>query len=85
MFGALRNGVRALSTKPEARRVQVEQTEDEHIALRHANPNSPVWSWNEWDTLEEVIVGRPEGAIVPPFTVEVKVGVTVITYQNLPY
>jgi len=25
----------------------------------------PVWSWNEWDPLEEVIVGRVEGAIVP--------------------
>jgi glycine amidinotransferase len=26
----------------------------------------PVNSWNEWDPLEEVIVGRPEGAIIPP-------------------
>ena len=34
---------------------------------------SPVWSHNEWDPLEEVIVGRVEGATVPPFTVEVKV------------
>ncbi|XP_007903750.1 glycine amidinotransferase, mitochondrial isoform X2 [Callorhinchus milii] len=32
----------------------------------------PVCSYNEWDTLEEVIVGRPENACVPPFTVEVK-------------
>ena len=38
-----------------------------------ANPNSPVWSWNGWDPLEEVIVGRVEGATVPPFTREVKV------------
>ena len=42
-------------------------------ALLHANPSSPVWAWNEWDPLEEVIVGRVEGATVPPFTVEVKV------------
>ena len=35
--------------------------------------NSPVWSCNEWDTLEEVIVGRVEGATIPKFTVEVKV------------
>ncbi|XP_071476328.1 glycine amidinotransferase, mitochondrial-like [Diadema antillarum] len=33
---------------------------------------SPVWSHNEWDPLEEVIVGRVEGATVPPFTTEVK-------------
>lgn len=29
-------------------------------------------SHNEWDPLEEVIVGRAENACVPPFTVEVK-------------
>ncbi|XP_002733398.1 glycine amidinotransferase, mitochondrial-like [Saccoglossus kowalevskii] len=33
---------------------------------------SPVWSCNEWDPLEEIIVGRVEGAHVPPFTVEVQ-------------
>ncbi|XP_022099820.1 glycine amidinotransferase, mitochondrial-like [Acanthaster planci] len=33
---------------------------------------SPVCSYNEWDPLEEVIVGRVEGAIVPQFSVEVK-------------
>jgi len=27
---------------------------------------------NEWDPLEEIIVGRAEGAIVPKFTIEVK-------------
>ncbi|KAJ1078568.1 hypothetical protein K5549_000750 [Capra hircus] len=32
----------------------------------------PVSSFNEWDPLEEVIVGRAENACVPPFTVEVK-------------
>ncbi|KAM7327441.1 hypothetical protein ACRRTK_013808 [Alexandromys fortis] len=34
--------------------------------------NCPVSSYNEWDPLEEVIVGRAENACVPPFTVEVK-------------
>lgn len=34
---------------------------------------SPVCAYNEWDPLEEVIVGRAENACVPPFTVEVKV------------
>lgn len=33
----------------------------------------PVSSYNEWDPLEEVIVGRAENACVPPFTIEVKV------------
>ena len=33
---------------------------------------SPVSSYNEWDPLEEVIVGRVEGAHIPPFTIEVK-------------
>lgn len=33
---------------------------------------SPVWAWNEWDPLEEVIVGIVDGATIPPFTVEVK-------------
>uniref|UniRef100_A0A2K5W7J8 Glycine amidinotransferase n=1 Tax=Macaca fascicularis TaxID=9541 RepID=A0A2K5W7J8_MACFA len=32
----------------------------------------PVSSYNEWDPLEEVIVGRAENACVPPFTIEVK-------------
>ncbi|XP_043529908.1 glycine amidinotransferase, mitochondrial [Chiloscyllium plagiosum] len=42
----------------------------------------PVCSYNEWDTLEEVIVGRPENACVPPFTVEVKAN----TYEkNWPF
>ena len=37
------------------------------------NENSPVMAWNEWDPLEEVIVGRPDNAVVPPLTIEVKV------------
>ena len=32
----------------------------------------PVNCHNEWDPLEEVIVGRLEGACVPPLTVELK-------------
>jgi len=36
----------------------------------------PVCSYNEWDPLEEVIVGRPDNAYVPDFTVEVKVNAT---------
>jgi len=36
------------------------------------NLKSPVMAWNEWDPLEEVIVGRAENAICPPLTHEVK-------------
>ena len=39
---------------------------------QHPDVTSPVCSHNEWDPLEEVIVGRPEGAVVPHFTHEVK-------------
>ena len=34
--------------------------------------DSPVCSHNEWDPLEEIIVGHPVNAKVPPFTIEVK-------------
>lgn len=39
----------------------------------HSPKECPVCSYNEWDPLEEVIVGRAENARVPPFSVEVKV------------
>lgn len=42
----------------------------------------PVCSYNEWDPLEEVIVGRAENACVPPFTVEVKVNNKKIPYTG---
>jgi len=67
----LLGGWRQRSTKPE-RYLDHEVEEPRSDALAHANPNSPVWAWNEWDPLEEVIVGRVEGATVPQFTVEVK-------------
>jgi len=34
--------------------------------------DSPVWSNNEWDPLEEVVVGSVEGAHIPELTSEVK-------------
>jgi glycine amidinotransferase len=36
-----------------------------------SNSTCPVNSYNEWDSLEEVIVGRLEGAIIPPYHVTV--------------
>ena len=44
---------------------------DPNIISDHGNfrkLSSPVMSWNEWDPLEEVIVGRPDNAVVPPLT-----------------
>ena len=41
---------------------------DETADIESKTLESPVNSWNEWDPLEEVIVGRVEGAIVPPYT-----------------
>lgn len=45
---------------------------EEHVTER-MQQECPVCSYNEWDPLEEVIVGRAENAFVPPFTAEVKV------------
>lgn len=50
--------------------------EEEHVT-EPVQQECPVCSYNEWDPLEEVIVGRAENAHVPPFTVEVKVSYTV--------
>ena len=36
---------------------------------------SPVCAHNEWDPLEEVIVGRVEGVSIPPMSIEVKTNV----------
>ena len=48
-----------------------------------ANVNkSPVWCCNEWDPLEEVIVGIPDKATVPPLTIEVKVSSTDGTFRK---
>ena len=50
---------------------------DEHVT-EPVPEECPVCSYNEWDPLEEVIVGRAENAQVPPFTVEVKVSFNVL-------
>ena len=39
---------------------------------KRMDEKSPVCSYNEWDPLEEVIVGRVEGAHIPPMKIEVK-------------
>ncbi len=41
-------------------------------ATNHFQKNTcPVNSYNEWDPLEEIIVGRLEGAIIPPYHITV--------------
>ena len=42
------------------------------LPTEKAEVTSPVCAYNEWDPLEEVIVGRVEGACMPPMTTEVK-------------
>jgi hypothetical protein len=39
-------------------------------------------SWNEWDPLEEVIVGRLDGAVVPPYHVSVRMGGLRLTLRS---
>ncbi|KAF3832856.1 hypothetical protein F7725_026521 [Dissostichus mawsoni] len=48
------------------------QSHDADHVTEPVEQECPVCSHNEWDPLEEVIVGRAENAHVPPFTVEVK-------------
>ncbi|XP_016311749.1 glycine amidinotransferase, mitochondrial-like [Sinocyclocheilus anshuiensis] len=59
------------STSSSAAALQL--TADEPVT-EYTPEDCPVCAHNEWDPLEEVIVGRAENACVPPFTVEVKAG-----------
>lgn len=43
------------------------------VATTNVSRKSPVCSYNEWDPLEEVIVGRVDGATVPNLSAEVEV------------
>ena len=52
----------------------VKSLKDESISAE-TNQECPVMAWNEWDPLEEVIVGIPDGAIVPKFGREVQVSI----------
>lgn len=48
-----------------------------------ANPESPVCSWNEWDPLEEMIVGIPDEATVPCLSAEVKVSICWLSFTRV--
>ena len=60
----------------------VKSLKDESISAE-TNQECPVMAWNEWDPLEEVIVGIPDGAIVPKFTREVQVSIVEWLRSNL--
>jgi glycine amidinotransferase len=54
----------------------------EAVSLPHTDISCPVSAHNEWDHLEEVIVGRVEGATVPNLTCEVQ---ACMLEQHLPF
>ncbi|XP_046856983.1 glycine amidinotransferase, mitochondrial-like isoform X2 [Xenia sp. Carnegie-2017] len=58
-----------LLTKQTKRNISNIQTK---VEVKAKPRLSPVCSHNEWDHLEEIIVGRPENASVPKLTIEVK-------------
>lgn len=63
---------RALQSTSSAAAAQSQRAlENDHVT-EPVEQECPVCSYNEWDPLEEVIVGRAENAHVPPFTPEVK-------------
>lgn len=64
---------RAFQSTSSAAAAQPRPVTHEEIVTEPAQEECPVCAYNEWDPLEEVIVGRAENAHVPPFTVEVKV------------
>ena len=43
----------------------------DQIVQTETIPTGPVSSWDEWGKLEEVIVGRLDGAVIPPYHVSV--------------
>uniref|UniRef100_A0A6Q2YPM0 Glycine amidinotransferase n=2 Tax=Esox lucius TaxID=8010 RepID=A0A6Q2YPM0_ESOLU len=60
------------SSAAAASAAQPHRAVEEDAVTEPAEHECPVCAYNEWDPLEEVIVGRAENARVPPFTVEVK-------------
>lgn len=64
---------RTLQSTSSAAAAQAQHAVEEEHVTELVQQECPVCSYNEWDPLEEVIVGRAENAHVPPFTVEVKV------------
>lgn len=70
IFCRTENAVRKSTFAPDVKKVP-DFAETKVVSA--GDQKSPVSSHNEWDPLEEVIVGRVEGATIPNLTHEVKV------------
>ena len=69
--------VRLASTSSQRRATSVSAKQELDEVPVESVEECPVNSYNEWDLLEEVIVGRPNGARIPKLGTEVKVGTNV--------
>ena len=87
MLSSVRAGVRAGVQQVLARRLASTVSAKKEVAFDDDHQEGlvpddcPVRSYNEWDCLEEVIVGRPDGARVPKLGPEVKVSSSDYLYQ----
>eukprot|EP00063_Salmo_salar_P067757 XP_014042592.1 PREDICTED: glycine amidinotransferase, mitochondrial-like [Salmo salar] len=70
MTGWVQGAFQSYSSSAAA--AQPQRALEENAVTEPELQECPVCAYNEWDPLEEVIVGRAENARVPPFTVEVK-------------
>ncbi|XP_029599831.1 glycine amidinotransferase, mitochondrial [Salmo trutta] len=70
MTGWVQGAFQSYSSSAAA--AQPQRALEENTVTEPELQECPVCAYNEWDPLEEVIVGRAENARVPPFTVEVK-------------
>nr|XP_029501251.1 glycine amidinotransferase, mitochondrial-like [Oncorhynchus nerka] len=70
MTGWVQGAFQSYSSSAAA--AQPQRALEENAVTEPERQECPVCAYNEWDPLEEVIVGRAENARVPPFTVEVK-------------
>nr|CAH8825787.1 unnamed protein product [Trichobilharzia regenti] len=66
-----RQSIKCLRSVPSVKTKTTANFYSTEIKNDHNN-QSPVNSWNEWDPLEEIIVGTPEYATVPRLLPEVK-------------
>ena len=60
-------------TSPVAQRQAAAVAEPTDLSEHEPHSECPVSSYNEWDPLEEVIVGMAEGSRVPNYTLEIHV------------
>ena len=75
LFQILINGTKMRLHTLSNHGASIDSSKVQHADLskeKGTDEKSPVCSYNEWDPLEEVIVGRVEGAHIPPMKIEVK-------------